>query len=447
MKTDNYKLLAAVLIISALSACQSDSINIEEIPGPQTDEELVYVSFEASSEQSGSKVYIESDNLTPTWSASDVIAVFDGSKRQFTITECSGSHATFSGSISSGYSGTLAAVYPYAAAGSRSDGSVTLTIPSAQKVADGYCVDQNALLATAACTDGSFAFKNVTGIVRFQIADSDTDVVSVTLTANGGEALAGTASVDFATGTISAFSNSSSTVTLSRQDGSALKPGVYFIAVAPAALNSGITLDFTGSSGSTASKTSTNTATVERSSGINLGDVTTGLSWEEDLGGGIIESDDVDKNDDDIVSNTTFDRTVKVIFSTSGDATVKNTGSNISASVSGNGVTITNSGKENVIYELSGSTIDGYFKLYSSKKQAIVLNGVSITNSSGAAINNQGTKRTYLVVRDGTHNALSDGSTYADSGDEDMKATLFSEGKLLFSGQRIGTCDGQTSPT
>ena len=171
-----------------------------------------------------------------------------------------------------------------------------------------------------------------------------------------------------------------------------------------------------------------------RASGINLGDVTSGLEWSaEEAGGGIIASDDSDANDDDIVSNTTFDRTVKVTFSTSGSATVKNMGSNISAVVSGNDVTVTNSGKENVIYELSGTTTDGFFKLYSSKKQAIVLNGVSITNKNGAAINNQSKKRTFVVVNGS--NSLSDGSSYTDTpSDEDEKAAFFSEGQLVFSG-------------
>ena len=151
--------------------------------------------------------------------------------------------------------------------------------------------------------------------------------------------------------------------------------------------------------------------------------------------------------DDDDIANTTFSRLVTVTYSTSGTATV--TGCSavsdvMSVSVSGNGVTITYTGSENVVYKLTGSTgtsssTYGYFKLYSSKKQAIWLDGVSITNYYGSAINNQSGKRTFVYVS-GT-NTLADGSsaTYSATGDEDMKGVFFSEGQLIFSGPSSGT--------
>ena len=62
-----------------------------------------------------------------------------------------------------------------------------------------------------------------------------------------------------------------------------------------------------------------------------------------------------------------------------------------------------------------------------------MLNGVSITNPSGAAINNQGKKRCFVVVSG--KNYLADGPSYtATPSDEDEKAAFFSEGQLIFSG-------------
>lgn len=149
-------------------------------------------------------------------------------------------------------------------------------------------------------------------------------------------------------------------------------------------------------------------------------------------GTSIISPDDEESEDN--INNTAFDRTVKVVFSTSGNATVTGVTDSITAKVSGNDVTITNTSQEFVIYELSGSTADGFFKLYSSRKQAIVLNGVSITNKSGAAINNQSGKRTFVVVNGA--NTLADGASYTDTpSDEDEKAAFFSEGQLIFSGE------------
>lgn len=143
-----------------------------------------------------------------------------------------------------------------------------------------------------------------------------------------------------------------------------------------------------------------------------------------------------DNSSDDDISNTTFTRLVTVTYA-SGGASV--TGYSavadvMNVSVSGNQVTITYTGSENVAYKLTGTASNGSFKLYSSKKQALWLSGLNLTCTSGAAINNQSGKRTFVFV-EGT-NSLADGSSaaYSTSGDEDMKGVFFSEGQLIFSG-------------
>lgn len=139
------------------------------------------------------------------------------------------------------------------------------------------------------------------------------------------------------------------------------------------------------------------------------------------------------ENDEDEISDTSFDRTISIVWSSSG-ATVTGDANGI-VSVSGADVTANNTGTtEKVKYELSGSSSSGSLKLYSNNKQALVLNGLTLTNPGGAAINNQGKKRCYVVVS-GT-NSLADGSSaaYSATGEEDLKAVFFSEGQLLFSG-------------
>jgi hypothetical protein len=148
----------------------------------------------------------------------------------------------------------------------------------------------------------------------------------------------------------------------------------------------------------------------------------------DDTAGSDIETD----KDDDNVANTTFARTVKVTFN-GGSATVTGATADFTVAIDGAGVTITNNGSEAVIYDLSGTSPDGYFKLYSTRKQEILLNGLSLTNKQGAAINNQSHKRTFVVVK-GT-NTLADGASYTQTpSDEDEKAAFFSEGQLVFSG-------------
>ena len=148
---------------------------------------------------------------------------------------------------------------------------------------------------------------------------------------------------------------------------------------------------------------------------------------------------EITSDEEDLVANTNFDLTVSVVFSPSGNASVSGTQGQ-TVTINGNQVTIDNrnavdkNGKGYKIkYELSGSTSNGFFKVYSNNKQALVLNGVSITNPNGAAINNQGKKRCFVLVNGS--NSLADGTSYtATPADEDEKAAFFSEGQLVFSG-------------
>lgn len=148
-----------------------------------------------------------------------------------------------------------------------------------------------------------------------------------------------------------------------------------------------------------------------------------------------ISSIDVDDAEDSI-ANTPFDRTIYIAYASDGVTITGDSAGIVSAD--GSDVTVVNTTSEKIIYELSGTCADGYFKTYSNYKQAFVLNGLNLTNKRGAAINNQGKKRCFVVVK-GT-NTLADGSSYTltPSG-EDEKAALFSEGQLIFSGD--GTLD------
>lgn len=156
------------------------------------------------------------------------------------------------------------------------------------------------------------------------------------------------------------------------------------------------------------------------------------ISQDGEVGGGTIESDDQGTSED-IVSNTEFDRTIYITWSSSG-ATVTGDANNV-VSISGGNVTVDNTVcSEKVIYQLSGTSSNGSFKVYSNNKQAFVLSGLNLTNPSGAAINNQGKKRCFVVVTGA--NTLADGSSaaYSATGTEDLKAVFFSEGQLIFSG-------------
>lgn len=164
------------------------------------------------------------------------------------------------------------------------------------------------------------------------------------------------------------------------------------------------------------------------------GDVSTDDDGDDNDGDGTTSGtadtgSDTDKDADEI-SGTTFAKTITVTFG--GSTAVVSGDDSGFATVSGNGVTVINTGDEIIKYVLTGSSSSGFFKLYSNRKQAIVLNDLNLTNPSGAAINNQSKKRTFVVLEGASK--IADGSSYTMVTDEDQKAAFFSEGQLVFSG-------------
>lgn len=99
----------------------------------------------------------------------------------------------------------------------------------------------------------------------------------------------------------------------------------------------------------------------------------------------------------------------------------------------GNCVTVTSLLTEELTYTLSGTGTSA-FKLYSPKKQILVLNDLNLTATNGPAINIQSKKKTEVQLPEGTKNELCDAATYSLSDTEDMKGCLFSEGQLVFTG-------------
>ncbi len=163
-------------------------------------------------------------------------------------------------------------------------------------------------------------------------------------------------------------------------------------------------------------------------------------------------SDTTYNNSGDFLENwdayTTGD--MKIITVTWSDASVDISGTcdGVTVTTDGTDVTVVSTVKK-VQYILSGACSDGSFKVYSDKKFVLQLNGLTLHNPTGPAINIQKGKTAetdggyphkavYVLVTDGTTNTLSDG-TYAqeitvDGIDEDQKACFFSEGQLIFSG-------------
>ena len=135
----------------------------------------------------------------------------------------------------------------------------------------------------------------------------------------------------------------------------------------------------------------------------------------------------------DFIENYTPKNTVVITYK-EGKATYTGKPSGVDIEVSGAHVLV-DSYKKDIAFTLKGTTTNGSFKLYSEKKAQINLNGVSITNPTGAAINIQSGKTMLVNIVDGTANYFEDGTEYTLTSGEQQKGTFFSEGQLVFSGK------------
>lgn len=144
----------------------------------------------------------------------------------------------------------------------------------------------------------------------------------------------------------------------------------------------------------------------------------------------------------DSISFGSSSDTVYIVYNNSSVSVVNPFAFNgVAISVDGTNVIINSTSEEKDInYILSGSTTDGMFKVYSKKRFNLFLDGISITNQDGPAINIQSDNKSTITLVDGTSNIFTDGINYPDSvinekGEtEDQVAAFFSEGQMVFNG-------------
>lgn len=113
-----------------------------------------------------------------------------------------------------------------------------------------------------------------------------------------------------------------------------------------------------------------------------------------------------------------------------------------SVSVDGTTVTITGSGT----FVLAGSLDDGQVVVNAADAEVhLVLDGVTITNADGPAIDIQDAGSAVVVLAEGTENALTDGETYSDTIEDAPTATLFSSDTLTITGTGSLTVTGNSN--
>ena len=261
------KALRTVLIIIAivgLASCEREALvdnSLNENAGK------VSLSLSASGEAE-EKAYLDfSQTQNVRWSNTDLIAVFDGTvKNEFSIDSGTntGATATFSGEVTAGYS-NLYAVYPYSAANSLSGSSLSVTVPSFQTVSSTAKVDPAALVSVGLVSSKTIEFKQVCGLLKFEI--NSANVAQVVLR---GTNLAGTATVA-ATGVVSGVTSGENSIVLSYAGGN-FATGTYYAAVLPGTTAAEVfTVSFVESTGLAHTKTASGAVTVARKQGRAIG--------------------------------------------------------------------------------------------------------------------------------------------------------------------------------
>ena len=232
---------------------------------------------------SDSRTYIESDN-TIRWVAGDEISYFPGvaSNVRYRFAGETGSrYGSFEKQNAESATGAALAcnygVYPYAESISiATDGTISLTLPAKQNYAVGsFGTGANVMIAATANTeDTAPRFKNLGGMIKFQLYGTNAKVKSLTLKGNNCEPLAGEASVtakhdqapkltlsDTASTTLTLDCSAEGGVTLSSN---ASTPTEFWITVPETTFTEGFTLTVEGAEGGTFTKSTSKSLTIER---------------------------------------------------------------------------------------------------------------------------------------------------------------------------------------
>ena len=237
-----------ILCLIALCACQGK----REAEAPQAPDV-----FHALLDNQETKVYMD-EGFHVYWNANDAVSVFAGTteNREFHFSGADGDKEgdlVAAGQAGSGNAlGANYAAFPYRRENSiASDGTIGITLPSAQEYCEGT-FDPAAQLMVARSSGKSFTFKNVMCLFGFPLTGSGVQVKSLTLTGNSGETLSGDIKVVAGDNPGYSFTGSGKTLTLTAAAPVALSadtPKYFWFVFPPMTLADGFTLKVTDDSG------------------------------------------------------------------------------------------------------------------------------------------------------------------------------------------------------
>ena len=244
------------LMMAAFAVISCTVEELVEPPQYEQKEVTITASFPADGTIQTKTVLV--DGADVYWNPQDQIKVFSaGVSSKFTSLNTEPvSTANFTGMISV-VSGTNESIedsyiwglYPYRADATYSEGKITTTLPAWQEGVEGTFAD-DLLITMGRSLNFSIPFYNVCSGLKFSLTQEG--IKYVTLTATGGEMIAGTFKVGLdgeGKPKVSEVVDGSSSITVAAPDGGSFKTGVwYYIVTLPVTFSEGVTFSLsTGS--------------------------------------------------------------------------------------------------------------------------------------------------------------------------------------------------------
>ncbi len=258
-----FRIAFAVALAMVSASCAKE----EKAPVASVKSNLETVTYNVNPEALKSSL----DGKTVSWTDGDKVNVFDD-------LGTAGLYGTITGNVLTAQVGSGATKiyvsYPYNADASFAGGTITTTLPSAQKaVAGSFDTNANLCVAWGGKDDETLQFLNAGTIVRMKVKDSDIKEVKV-IGANN-EAITGGADIALtgessATGQIATTPNSEG-VAYAVLNGSFTAGTEYDLCVLPQALPNGINIVLTNSASKLANKAVSDALELKRNTPVNFG--------------------------------------------------------------------------------------------------------------------------------------------------------------------------------
>ena len=274
------------LFAAAVAALMTCACSVEPIDPvqPEEDGEITVLTAGFAADGEGTRTIRQEDGKV-FWSAHDEIDIIRASRTgstssKFTSTNTTpAATATFEGRLPSG--STFWALHPYAASANY-DGTYLVTqLPNEQEAVAGTFADD--LFISAAyfsSDDSSLSFYHVVGGFKFSVTEPG--VKRITLTANGGEALAGVVGIKRASGgrpAIQAYGSTQSQIVLKPASGTFEVGKAYYFVTIPSTLESGFSLLFEKEDGSVAYRTTDKSVALQAAHFKTMMEVDKGIEY------------------------------------------------------------------------------------------------------------------------------------------------------------------------